>query len=156
VTPFLIDHSAFDAYMVLVEVNGKRIFYSGDFRTHGRKSVLTKRLMAAPPRNIDVLLMEGTNLGSDKSCATEDDLERDFVNPFRTTAGRVFVAWSGQNIDRTVTLYRACRKARRTLVIDLYTAEVLEAVGELPIRGAVVGLSIPDTQGLRQYELHQR
>jgi ribonuclease J len=29
-----------------------------------------------------------------------------------------------------VTLYRACLKARRTLVIDLYTAEVLEAVGE--------------------------
>jgi ribonuclease J len=42
----------------------------------------------------------------------------------------VFVAWSAQNIDRTVTLYRACLKTDRTLVVDLYTAEVLEMLGE--------------------------
>lgn len=130
VTPFLIDHSAFDAYMVLIEVHGKRILYSGDFRTHGRKSVLTRRLMATPPKNIDVLLMEGTNLGSGKACITERELEDAFVDLFRSTAGRVFVAWSAQNVDRTVTLYRACLKAGRTLVVDLYTAEVMEALAE--------------------------
>lgn len=130
VTPFLIDHSAFDAYMVLIEVQGKHILYSGDFRTHGRKSVLTRRLMATPPKNIDVLLMEGTNLGSGKACITERELEDAFVDLFRSTAGRVFVAWSAQNVDRTVTLYRACLKAGRTLVVDLYTAEVMEALAE--------------------------
>jgi len=138
VTPMLIDHSAFDAYMVLIEVHGKRVLYSGDFRTHGRKSALTKRLMAAPPKNVDVLLMEGTNLGSDKPCTTEGDLEDAFVDLFRSTAGRVFVAWSAQNVDRTVTLYRACLKTGRTLVIDLYTAEVMEALagfGKLPRPG---------------------
>ena len=130
VTPFLIDHSAFDAYMMLIEVHGKSVLYSDDFRTHGRKSVLTKRLMAVPPENIDVLLMEGTNLGSDKSCTTESNLEDAFVDLFRSTAGRVFVAWSAQNVDRTVTLYRACLRAKRTLVVDLYTAEVMEALAE--------------------------
>ena len=130
VTPFLIDHSAFDAYMLLIEVHGKRVLYSGDFRTHGRKSALTRRLMAAPPKNLDVLLMEGTNLGSDKPCVTESNLEDAFVDLFRSTAGRVFVAWSAQNVDRTVTLYRACLKAGRTLVVDLYTAEVMEALAE--------------------------
>ena len=130
VTPFLIDHSAFDAYMLLIEVHGKRILYSGDFRIHGRKSILTRRLMATPPENLDILLMEGTNLASDKSCVTESDLEDTFVDLFRSTAGRVFVAWSAQNVDRTVTLYRACLKASRTLVVDLYTAEVMEALAE--------------------------
>jgi ribonuclease J len=130
VKPFLTDHSAFDAYMVLIEVQGKRILYSGDFRIHGRKSILTRRLMATPPENLDVLLMEGTNLGSDKSCVTESDLEATFVDLFQSTAGRVFVAWSAQNVDRTVTLYRACLKAGRTLVVDLYTAEVMEALAE--------------------------
>jgi ribonuclease J len=128
ITPFLTDHSAFDAYMLLVEVHGKRILYSGDFRSHGRKAPLTERFMAAPPQNIDVLLMEGTNLGSDKPCVTENDLEKAFVDLFQSTAGRVFVAWSAQNVDRTVTLYKACWKARRTLVVDLYTAEVMEAL----------------------------
>jgi ribonuclease J len=138
ITPFLADHSAFDAYMVLIEVHGKRVFYSGDFRTHGRKSALTRRLMAVPPRNVDVLLMEGTNLGSDKPCTTESNLEDAFIDLFRSTAGRVFVAWSAQNVDRTVTLYRACLKAGRTLVVDLYTAEVMEALagfGKLPRPG---------------------
>lgn len=138
VTPLLTDHSAFDAYMVLVEVHGRRVLYSGDFRGHGRKAGLTRRLMTAPPEDVDVLLMEGTNLGTDKSCSTEDDLEDCFVDLFRSTAGRVFVAWSAQNVDRTVTLYRACLQARRTLVVDLYTAEVMEALaafGRLPRPG---------------------
>ena len=130
VTPHLTDHSAFDAHMLLIEVEGRRILYSGDFRTHGRKSKLVERMMASPPADIDVLLMEGTNLGSDKPCMTETDLEDDYVALFRATKGRVFVAWSAQNIDRTVTLYRACLKTKRTLVIDLYTAEVLDVLAE--------------------------
>jgi mRNA degradation ribonuclease J1/J2 len=79
--------------------------------------------------------MEGTNLGSDKSCVAESDLEDEFVELFQSTAGRVFVAWSAQNVDRTVTLYRACLKTGRTLAVDLYTAEVMEALadsGKLP------------------------
>jgi len=40
VTAFLTDHSAFDAYMLLIEVHGRRILYSGDFRAHGRKATL--------------------------------------------------------------------------------------------------------------------
>lgn len=138
VTPYLTDHSAFDAHMLLIEVSGKRILYSGDFRTHGRKSKLVERMMASPPEDLDVLLMEGTNLGSDKPCITESKLEADFEALYRATKGRVFVAWSAQNIDRTVTLYRACLKAGRILVVDLYTAEVLEklaAFGKLPQPG---------------------
>ena len=129
VTPYLTDHSAFDAYMLLIEVEGKRILYSGDFRIHGRKSRLVERVMAAPPPKIDALIMEGTNLGSDKRCITEDDLEAEFEALFRETKGRVFVAWSGQNVDRLVTIYRACRETGRTLVVDLYTAEVLDMLG---------------------------
>jgi ribonuclease J len=87
--------------MLHIEVYGKRILYSGDFRTHGRKSALPPRLMKNPPASLDVLLMEGTNLGSDKCCVTESDLEDEFVELFRSTAGRVFVAWSAQNVDRT-------------------------------------------------------
>lgn len=130
VTPLLIDHSAFDASMVLIEAEGKRVLYSGDFRIHGRKSALVERLMSSPPKDIDVLLLEGTNLGSDKPTKSEADLEEDFVDLFKNTPGRVFVAWSAQNVDRTVTLYRAAKKTGRTLVVDLYTAEVMELLAE--------------------------
>jgi ribonuclease J len=132
ITPFLTDHSAFDAYMLLIEVNGCQLLYSGDFRIHGRKAALVERMMASPAPAIDALIMEGTNLGSDKSCSSEDELEARFIDLFKATAGRVFVAWSAQNVDRTVTLFKACanRAVRRTLVVDLYTAEVMEMLAE--------------------------
>lgn len=138
ITPYLIDHSAFDAYMLLIEAHGKRILYSGDFRMHGRKGALVRAIMAHPPENLDALIMEGTNLGSDKPSCSEAELENRFVDLFRNTKGRVFVSWSAQNIDRTVTLYRACLQSNRVLVIDLYTAEVLEVLakfGRLPRPG---------------------
>jgi len=130
VIPILTDHSAFDAYMLLVEGAGKRILYTGDFRRHGRKSVLVDRFMANPPPDIDVLLTEGTNLGSDKPVKSEKEIEQDFIDLFKRTKGRVFVSWSGQNIDRTVSLYRAAKRTSRTLVIDLYTADVLDRISE--------------------------
>ncbi len=130
ITALLTDHSAFDAYMLLIEAEGRRVLYSGDFRIHGRKSALVEQLMAHPPADIDVLLMEGTNLGSNKPAMREGDLEGDFAALFNATPGRVFVAWSAQNIDRTVTLYRAAKRTGRILVVDLYTAEVLRLLSE--------------------------
>jgi len=150
VTPFLTDHSAFDAYMLLIEAAGQRVLYTGDFRRHGRKSRLVDRMMAHPPAGVDVLLMEGTNLGSDKPVLTESALEQEFVELFQRTRGRVFVAWSGQNIDRTVTLYRAAKRTGRTLVIDLYTADVMDRIGEgyrLP-RAGWPHLKVVITKGL--------
>lgn len=37
VTPLLADHSAFDAYSLVVEAGGRRLLYTGDLRGHGRK-----------------------------------------------------------------------------------------------------------------------
>ena len=39
ITPFLVDHSAFDAYSLLVEAGDRRVFYTGDIRAHGRDEV---------------------------------------------------------------------------------------------------------------------
>jgi ribonuclease J len=37
ITPFLVDHSAFDSYSLLIEAGGRRLFYTGDFRATGGK-----------------------------------------------------------------------------------------------------------------------
>ena len=60
VKPFLVDHSAPEAFAFLIEADGKRVFYSGDFRATGRKSIVYTKLIENPPENIDLLLMEGT------------------------------------------------------------------------------------------------
>lgn len=126
ITPFLTDHSAYDAHMLQIDVGGRRVLYSGDFRRSGRKRSLLNTAVVSPPQPVDVLLMEGTTLGRPGPYPDETDLEDQFVTLFKSAPGRVFVSWSAQNIDRTVTLYRACKRAGRTLVIDVYTADVLD------------------------------
>jgi ribonuclease J len=132
ITPFLVDHSAYDSYAVLVEADGRRLFYSGDFRSHGRKASLIDKLIADPPKNVDVLLMEGTCIGrenADRAFPTEAGLEGKFVELFQETAGMPLIWCSGQNIDRIVTVFKACKRAGRQFIIDVYTAEILRATG---------------------------
>ena len=132
ITPHLVDHSAFDAYALLVEADGRRVYYSGDFRAHGRKASLIEAAIREPPRDIDVLLMEGTTIGrtgTGEGFATEAELEEQFVQAFEETRG-LHLAWtSAQNIDRLVTIFHAARRTGRALLIDLYAALVLEATG---------------------------
>ncbi|MGO9258338.1 MAG: MBL fold metallo-hydrolase [Bryobacteraceae bacterium] len=142
ITPHLVDHSGFDAYALEIEAGGRRVFYSGDLRAHGRKSKLFELMLKKPPKNIDVMLMEGSSLGrlgESESFPTEEALERIFIERFKTTPGIVLVACSAQNIDRIVTIYRAAKQTGRTLIVDAYAAEVLKATGHdsipKPVRG---------------------
>jgi ribonuclease J len=136
VTPYLVDHSAYDAYALEVEAGGQKLFYSGDFRAHGRKAALFEKLIANPPVDIDVLLMEGSTLGrldAEHKFLTEAEIETRFVDVLQAAPGMALIAASAQNIDRMVSLYRACKKTGRTLIIDLYAAEVLRATGNANI-----------------------
>lgn len=130
VPPWLVDHSAFDAYALEITAEGHRLFYSGDLRAHGRKGKLFERLVGHPPRNVDMMLMEGSSLGrlpDDGVFQTEEGLEREFIAHFKATPGMALVACSAQNIDRVVTVFRAAKQTGRTLIIDAYAAEVLSA-----------------------------
>jgi ribonuclease J len=138
VTPLLVDHSAFDAHMFLVRACGKSILYTGDFRAHGRKANLLEGIVRRLPPRLDVLIMEGTNLGRDREVESEEGIEARLLDCFRAARGRVFVSWSSMNIDRTVSVFKAARRAGRTLAIDLFSAEVLRSladVGRIPQPG---------------------
>ncbi|MFT5700929.1 MAG: ribonuclease J [Desulforhopalus sp.] len=129
ITPYLVDHSAVDAYSFLVEAEGKRVYYSGDFRAHGRKSVLFDRLIAHPPKDVDVLLMEGTMLKRNNiEFPSEAMVEQKIVETIHDQSNISFLICSSQNIDRIVSAYRACLRSGKKLVVDFYTAWVLEQI----------------------------
>lgn len=143
ITPYLNDHSAFDAYSLLVEAEGRRLFYTGDIRGHGRKADLFEGFLRDPPQGVDVLLMEGTNIRPntarlpDAHVETEADVERAMVATMLSTAGLVLAMSSAQNIDRLVTIYRAALQSDRDLVVDLYGASIARATdnGNIPQPG---------------------
>lgn len=152
ITPFLVDHSAYDAYALLIESAGKRLFYSGDFRAHGRKAASFQRMLANPPKGIDVLLVEGSSLGrigDDQHFPSESDIEAQLTDAFSATNGLALVHTSAQNIDRIVSIFRASKRTGRKLVIDLYAAAILDATGNKAIPQSDwpdVALFVPQAQ----------
>jgi ribonuclease J len=155
ITPFLMDHSAYDAYALLIEAGGKRLFYSGDFRSHGRKAKLFENIVKNPPRNIDILLMEGTCLGrldQGQHHPTEYDVEQKLTQIFLETQGLAMVQASAQNIDRIVSIMKASKRAGRIMLIDLYTAVVLEATENKNIPQShwpEIALFVPHSQRIK-------
>ena len=150
VTPHLMDHSAFDAYGLLVEASGKRLFYSGDFRGHGRKAGTFDRFLAAPPADVDVMLMEGTSLGRERDVTSEHDVEESAAAIMQASSGIVLTCFSGQNIDRFVSFFRACVRSGRTFVVDTYMANLIRGIGlpSLPdvSRHKRIGVFLPSGQ----------
>lgn len=132
ITPYLVDHSAFDALAFLIEADGERLFYSGDFRGHGRKSILFKQMVENPPKDIDCLLMEGSMLGrSEQLYNNEEEIEKRIVEILEESSTITFLFASSQNIDRVVSAYRACLKTGSIFIIDLYTAFILDKLNKI-------------------------
>jgi len=130
ITPFLMDHSASDSYFFVIEAKDKRIVYTGDFRSHGRKGKLFKSFLDQCPLPVDLLLVEGTTLGDvNRDFITETEIEKKILEICRNTEGFVLGLTSSQNIDRIVSFYKAALKSGRTLVIDPYQAYILDQVG---------------------------
>jgi len=132
ITPYLVDHSGFDAmsYHITDKINGKSVFYSGDFRATGWKKNLFRRFIATPPKKVNYLIMEGTMIErEDGDYSDERSVLERLINIIRTSKNNVTLACvSGQNIDRIVTFYKAIRKTRSLLVMDPYTAYVLHVI----------------------------
>lgn len=151
ITSYLMDHSGFDASSFLIEADNKRIFYSGDFRSHGRKSKLTQRLIENPISDIDCLLMEGTTLGGKHKVGfnNEDEVEKALYEIFSNQKDISFIAAAGSNVDRIVSLYKAARKSNKILVLDLYTYYVLDQLKKI-----TPGLPPFDGDNIRIYYIY--
>src|SRR3989338_3248991 len=129
VIPYLVDHSAFDALAFRIEADGRKMFYSGDFRGHGRKSTLFKSIVAHPPKDIDCLLLEGSMIGRGKQVFKDETaVEPRIEKILRSNDNIKFLFASAQNIDRILSAFRAWLKTGHIFVIDIYTAYILDSV----------------------------
>lgn len=133
IIPYLVDHEAYDTYALKIESGGKSIFYSGIFLARGRKSQQFDYLIKNPPNNIDTLLLECSSLSSPpnpEQFLTENHIENVFVKILYRTKGLALIHTSVQNIDRVASIFRASKRTGRKIVIDLYTAIILETILE--------------------------
>lgn len=130
ITPLFVDHSAFDAYMFIVEAEGKRILHTGDFRGHGFRSKGLIPTLKKYARNIDYIISEGSNIDRPNAAMqTEQELQKDFESQFRKNKYN-FILVSSTNIDRIFSLYHASKNAKRCFVCDDYQTNILKIVSE--------------------------
>jgi ribonuclease J len=134
IIPYFVSHSAYDAYMFVIEVNNKRILHTGDFRCHGYlgKGLLPtiKKLILKQGR-IDFLITEGTMLSRlDERVQHENDLKIEVVELMKQYKN-VFVMCSSTDMERLATFHSANKElAGRPFVCDDFQKNVLEIFSE--------------------------
>ena len=130
ITPFMIDHSAFDAYMFLIEAEGRRVLHTGDFRMHGARGAKMSAVFEKYARYVDVLIVEGTMMGRrDEKILTEHELGRRAREILRDERA-VFVLCSSTNIDTIAEFYAAAIAENRMFIVceDAFQLEILRVV----------------------------
>ena len=127
VTPYFVDHSAFDAYMFLIEVENLNILYTGDFRTHGFRGSKTIPMLKSYIGTVDYLITEGTLLTRDNDKIMSENELQQGARKIMKKYKYVFVLSSSTNIDRIGAFYHANPKGR-LFICDSYQKKILSIV----------------------------
>lgn len=135
VKPLVVDHSALDAYMFLIEIEGKKILFTGDFRDHGIASEhgTFEEMIKGYVGEIDVLITEGTMLSRIQEAKknpiqTEKDLGKKAREYFEENHETVVLV-SSTNLDSIMEFYHAV-PWEKAFVCDAYQAKVMLAAIE--------------------------
>lgn len=129
ITPFCIDHSAADSYLFLIEADGKRILYTGDFRLHGVRGKTMDKILDRRIGKVDAIITEGTTVSrTDGKTVTEWELQarvRNYLQQYKY----VFVLCATTNLDRIFALARAVPRGKYCICDD-YQKTLVETVSK--------------------------
>ena len=122
VTPYFVSHSAFDAYMFVIEdkATKTKILHTGDFRRHG---YLGKGLFPTLRKfvgNVDILITEGTMLGrKQEKVVSESQILQRTIEELNNHK-YVFALCSSTDIDRLASFHAACKETKQVFIVDEY------------------------------------
>ena len=127
IRPLVIDHSAADSYMFVIEAEGKRVLYTGDFRMHGLRSHIVEKLVKTYIGEVDVLITEGTSLSSDADNYISEAAVLDDISSYIRDGKYVFIMCSSTNIDRIMGIWQNM-PTDKVLICDAYQKRILDTV----------------------------
>ena len=134
ITPFFVSHSAYDAYMFLIETDKTKILHTGDFRGHGYLSKnFLENLEKIILRNktIDLLITEGTMLSRfNEKVMTENDLKYETIQLMKQYKN-IFIMSSSTDMERLASFYSANKEiGKKPFVCDEFQQDILEIFSE--------------------------
>lgn len=127
VTPILADHSAFDAYMLLIEADGKRVLHTGDYRLHGLKGAQMEQALGAFSERVDLMITEGTNLSYQNPVTTEESKLGEAAGVLMERFAYTFVLCSPIDFDRLAVFHKASL-SKGAFFCDPYQMKLFETV----------------------------
>lgn len=126
VTPYWCEHSAFSSFMFLIELEDKRILYTGDYRGNGVSSY--KNVLSSLPQ-VDILITEGTCLKGSHEGISEYGL-REKIKEIGESYDNLFMLSSSTHLTRTISFYKS--KGDREFIIDPLSAACLKEIEQYP------------------------
>ena len=129
ITPYFVSHSAFDAYMFLIEAEGKRILHTGDFRGHGYLSKGLWKLLPSAIGQVDILITEGTMLSRANERVKHESVIQAKARRLLHKDGKknhYVVLCSSTDIDRLAGFHAACDDPQSRFLVDKYQKDVLD------------------------------
>ena len=127
IRPLVIDHSAADSYMFVIEAEGKHILYTGDFRMHGLRQHVLEKLVKTYIGEVDVLITEGTSLSRDANDPIAEVAVLDDISSYIQDGKYVLVMCSSTNIDRIMGIWQNM-PTDKVLICDAYQKRILDTV----------------------------
>ena len=127
IRPLVIDHSAADSYMFVIEAEGKRVLYTGDFRIHGLRHHVLDKLVNTYIGEVDVLITEGTSLSRDADDCISEATVLDDISSYIQDGKYAFVMCSSTNIDRIMGIWQNM-PTDKVLICDAYQKRILDTV----------------------------
>lgn len=127
IRPLVIDHSAVDSYMFVIEAEGKHVLYTGDFRMHGLRHHILDQLVNTYIGEVDVLITEGTSLSRDADKYISEAAVLDDISSYIQDGKYVFIMCSSTNIDRIMGIWQNM-PTDKVLICDAYQKRILDTV----------------------------
>ena len=128
ITPYTVDHSAIDAYMFLIEADGKRILYTGDFRLHGFRGKGLPKILRKYIHHCDVLMTEGTALNRyENELLEERELQDILKQKYIPNYKYIFILASTTNMDRIFSAANATPRGKY-FICDEYQSSLINEV----------------------------
>ena len=129
VIPLRVDHSAFDAMAYVVKVEGKKIFFTGDYREHGYTGFKIKKLFKMYAGDADVIITEGTQVSRQSAgIISENKLQKGFMEICKKNKYVLYMG-SSTNLDSVISLALAAKKTGKCFsYIDEYSKKMAETL----------------------------
>lgn len=117
ILPIEVDHSIIGANSFLIYTDTERIFYTGDFRAHGkRKDLFLQLIDKIKEEKIDILITEATR-AIDFSLMDESDVEKKLYEILSKEKSFIFIDVSLLDLDRISTILNISSTFERSVII---------------------------------------